>query len=268
MFTASSLSRYWFFLQNFSNAPSLISNLRGGGLLASGPACDEARLWNGKRIVHPAGKGGLVGTILEVWYARCYSRPEFYRPGAGDLILDVGANVGLFSLLSGREAPKCDIHSYEACAETYQCLKSNVENFALSNVNVHHVAVGDRRGIVNLDQATNRSTDAHIVDAESADAPGAVEMVPFEEIVTSFDREIALLKMDIEGSEKAALGSLSPDALSKIQRIAMEYHDNLQPGTLDLLLSKLEGTFDVTVEPECDDAGQEQDYGMLWATRK
>ena len=75
--------------------------------------------------------------------------------------------------------------------------------------------------------------------------------------------QVALLKLDAEGAEYDAFSAATPETLRSFQRIAMEYHDNLRPGTLDLLRRKLEPSHDLIVEPTFD-----RGYGILLATRR
>ena len=72
-----------------------------------------------------------------------------------------------------------------------------------------------------------------------------------------------MLKMDVEGAEHDAFASATPSVLESFQRIAMEYHDNLRPGTLQLIQQRLKNTHDVVVEPTFD-----RGYGVLYAKLK
>ena len=87
---------YLYLMSTFRNGLSLVRAARGG------PLCQEAVLWNGQRVSHPAGRDGFVGTILELWKEQCYTRDGFYEPAEGDQIIDAGAHVGLFSIWLAR----------------------------------------------------------------------------------------------------------------------------------------------------------------------
>ncbi len=73
--------------------------------------------------------------------------------------------------------------------------------------------------------------------------------------------EIALFKCDIEGSEFSLFEASHQDDIARIRRYAIEYHDNIRPGTLPLLESKLRDTHSIRIEPAPDH------YGMLYAVR-
>jgi hypothetical protein len=60
---------------------------------------------------------------------------------------------------------------------------------------------------------------------------------------------VALLKMDIEGSEYEVIAQADSAILRRFERVAVEYHDNLRPGTLDLLEDRLDRTHLLDVRP-------------------
>ena len=108
-----------------------------------------------------------------------------------------------------------------------------------------------------------RSLD-HRLSACSATTPG-VDSVPvhsFSAVIELAGGEIALFKLDIEGAEHDVFATAQDADLRRVARFAIEYHDNLRPGTLDLLRGRLLGSHDVSVQ-----SGAEG-YGMLYATRK
>jgi hypothetical protein len=65
-------------------------------------------------------------------------------------------------------------------------------------------------------------------------------LIPLDEVLkrTATD-SIALLKIDAEGSEVDILSLNTPDILSPVQRVAVEYHDRLRPGALRAVQSSL-----------------------------
>ena len=51
-----------------------------------------------------------------------------------DHILDIGANIGVFSILSTVLYPEAKIHAYEPCKKTYEYLKQNVDDIKLEEL--------------------------------------------------------------------------------------------------------------------------------------
>ena len=263
--TFHSASLYWYLLRTFRNGPALIRTFRNGGLLANGPTIDEAVFWDSTRLCHPLGRGGFIGTLLEVLWENAYRLGDFYTPRPGDVVIDLGAHVGIYAFNVLRNYP-CRVVALEPSAENFACLKKNLEPFGEPRAKVYNLAVGGKAGRVNVEtpKSTNRSHDARVVPCADGDGVG-VEMVPLEAVLDLAQcNRIPLLKMDIEGSEYDVFSELDDARLPCFERIAMEYHDNLREGTLDLLKDKLQGTHDLTITGEGDGGG----YGMLFAKLK
>jgi len=259
------LGTYWFLLRSFRNGLALVQNLRKGGLLPNGPTVDEAVFWDGTRLMHPPGRGGFIGILLEMFRDNVYEIGEFYTPRPKDVVVDIGAHVGLFSYVLLRDHP-CRVVAFEPFKENFACLEHNLKRFDGTRVGIFNIAVGAERGKVQLEipESTNRTHDAILTVAEG-DEPGLIDMIPLDEVfaVAGTDR-IALLKMDIEGSEYDAFKEASPSCLRGFEKIAMEYHDNLREGTLELLKSRLEETHALTVIPH----GPGITHGTLFASLK
>ena len=255
--TRTNIRRYLYLLRTFRNAWDLIRAYR------SGEPVEQAVLWDGRRLIHPAQRSGFVGTILEVWWEQVYTS-GFYTPRAGDQIVDAGAHVGLFSLWAARQEPRCRVLAIEPFSENHACLKRNVSAFAATGVTVLQAALGGRVGKAVIRPVGDRSID-HLL--EDAAAMPDVEPVEVLDLAALLDRagarEIAFFKCDVEGSERDAFETATPDTLARIERIALEYHDNLRPGTLDLLRERLAATHEVEVRPEPG-----QLHGLLRAWRR
>jgi FkbM family methyltransferase len=250
------LRNYAYLLSRFRNGMALIQSLRRG------TQCTEAEEWNGTTFVHPE-RGGLAGTLVELWIERCYLPDGFYEPRPGDVIVDVGAHVGLFAIWMARRHPDCRVVAVEPSDENHPCLAANVEAAGLGNVTVHQKAISGTYEHGALRPCTDRSID-HRFEASEPGEAGGVSAVPLAGLFELAGTErIAFLKMDVEGAEHAAFASADPSDLERIDRLALEYHDNLVPGTLALLQERLADTHDVHVVPTFDRA-----YGVLYAVRR
>ena len=71
------------------------------------------------------------------------------------------------------------------------------------------------------------------VDSNQGDGIPVIPLSGLFDLVRA--QEIDFLKVDIEGSEHDVFAAASPDVLGRFKRIAMEYHDQIAPGTLALL---------------------------------
>jgi FkbM family methyltransferase len=69
----------------------------------------------------------------------------FLRPG--DTFVDIGANLGLFSLIAAHlVGPQGRVHAFEPSAKTFGRLKANMELNRFQNVTLHDLALSDSAG--------------------------------------------------------------------------------------------------------------------------
>jgi FkbM family methyltransferase len=240
---------------HFRNGRTLVERMR-----AAQP-CDEVVLWDGTRISHPPQRAGLLEAVQEIWLERIYT-DGFYRPTDGDVIVDAGANIGLFTIYVARQNPKCAVIALEPFAENFRYLQANVVQTRLKNVTCCEVALGAGFGTGQMLAVGSRSLD-HVLRMDSNQAQG-VPIIPLSGL---FDLartpEIDFFKVDIEGSEHDVFANAAPDLLRRFKRIAIEYHDQIVPGTLSLLQRVLSPTHHLTVHPSGMDG-----CGILLARRR
>src|SRR5688572_30814710 len=68
---------------------------------------------------------------------------EFIKPGM--TLLDVGANIGYYSLLAGKlVGPSGRVHAVEPCAKNLTFLERNIHLSKLQNITVHRYAAGEK----------------------------------------------------------------------------------------------------------------------------
>lgn len=123
-------------------------------------------------------------------------------------ILDVGANVGEYSLIARRINKECRIIAFEPVPSTFSLLKRNTSN---SNIEIHNCALGNKSG-KSLISVPQDSTLASLLDYKQECAGRTSENIEIdvrtgeEFILGDTDlKEISLLKVDTEGYEPEVL---------------------------------------------------------------
>ena len=130
------------------------------------------------------------------------------RPG--DVFVDVGANIGYFSLLASRlVGPDGAVIAIEASPRTFELLADNVTRNSARNVRLVNLAASDVRGVAPLYEgpASNRgrTTTQQVGGPPTATVPSA----PLEEILTAAELHGArVIKIDVEGGEIPVLRGL------------------------------------------------------------
>lgn len=124
---------------------------------------------------------------------------HFLRPG--DLFLDVGANVGSFSVLASGVVGARSV-ALEPVPSTFRSLQRNIAiNGLRERVSPICVAAAAEAGVVRF--STDRDTVNQVVDASYAGGAVDVPTRPLDEVgdLTS----LALCKVDVEGFEREVL---------------------------------------------------------------
>jgi FkbM family methyltransferase len=176
------------------------------------------------------------------------------------VVLDVGANIGLFTLYAARRAPKARILSLEPFPTTFARLLTNVRDHHLdSRVVCLNYALTGVRGLRVMRDASVPSQRRSLESTESVASGTQVLGKTLQEMMDENDlRQVDLLKMDIEGSEYEVLLSAPPSVLARISRIALEYHGDSAPYSKQQILDHLgQGGFALTRDV-CDELG----YGV------
>ncbi len=122
------------------------------------------------------------------------------RPG--DTVIDVGANVGYYTVLAARRVgPTGTVHAFEPDADNVRLLRENVALNGLGNVTVHATAVADRLGTARLHLDPANRGD-HRLYASRGEARAALT-VPMTTLDAEFPdpARIRLIKLDAQGSE-------------------------------------------------------------------
>jgi FkbM family methyltransferase len=127
------------------------------------------------------------------------------RPGMH--ILDVGANIGLYTLLFSRltgEGGK--VFAFEPEPNLFSILCENLEGNGVSNVTPFQCAAGDANGRATLQRATFNSGDNRLGAGKSSAQAIEVEVARLDEMVPM--PTVDFIKLDVQGHELAALNGM------------------------------------------------------------
>ncbi|MDH3249889.1 MAG: FkbM family methyltransferase [Acidimicrobiia bacterium] len=165
--------------------------------------------WGGKLIV-PADDLSLTPTLVqEGMYDSGLTRFLIANLRPGDTFVDVGANLGVFSILAAlRTGPRGHVHAIEANPSLVEVIHDNVAlNYLQDRITVTSAAAVAEPGNVDL-HVTGRFMGESSIDPAPRDYRGAVSSVTvpgmrLDEI--PIDTDVRIMKIDVEGAELAAL---------------------------------------------------------------
>jgi FkbM family methyltransferase len=127
---------------------------------------------------------------------------------SGDIVYDVGANLGYISLcLAKQVGPNGQIAAFEPIPQNVDVLRKNIANNGLSNVRVFDVAASDRKGEAVIRTAGNFATSSLVWHRKNSSAEELViKTVAIDDLVKSGElAEPTFVKIDVEGAEGLAL---------------------------------------------------------------
>lgn len=156
-------------------------------------------------------------------------RLESLRPTPMSIV-DIGANVGVFTLRAAELFPGVRISAFEPSPVAYEQLVQNVRaNPALTKIDAHRCAVVGSSDVHDVEfwiDAAGSPCSTLIESAVRDGAAGRWEKVPalsLSSILVSAGA-VDLLKLDVEGAEYEIMRETAPAALARVRRIVVEYH--------------------------------------------
>lgn len=122
-------------------------------------------------------------------------------------VLDIGANIGIMTYHLSKELPQATIHSFEPIPDNLIVLKRIVRKFNLTNVEIHPIAIGNKKETLKMILPFNGKTKmqglSHVKHDSITDWNEGQEFdVPADRLDDLFPNEkITGIKIDIENFE-------------------------------------------------------------------
>lgn len=201
----------------------------------------------------------------EIFAERCYLQHGIeLRPG--DVVFDVGANIGMFTLFAHLECPGVTVHAFEPAPVPYAALRANAELHGVAG-RFDQCAVSDMAGRGELtfypdatllsgfhpdpaarDQMArtlglNEGYSLEEIDRMLAHMPDTSEIIDtpivrLSDVIADRGIEaVGLLKIDVEKNERQVLRGVDGADWPRIRQVVAEVHD--VDGALDEVLTLL-----------------------------
>jgi FkbM family methyltransferase len=198
-------------------------------------------------LVFHSGPGDSAGFLFfEIFVNGCYRRGLPSEPG-GDVV-DIGANIGAFTLDAASRYPAATVHAYEPDPQTCAVLRRNVEANGLSaRVRIWNEAVAGAAGTLRLWRGEGSVVASAHLQASARGEFCDVPAVTLQTVVARTSGRVGVLKMDCEGAEADILEAAGA-ALDAVDYLVAEYHPVLVPDVVPRIRRALEPSFAVTAE--------------------
>lgn len=192
----------------------------------------------------------------EVFIDNSYELPASIK---GETVLDLGAHIGSFSLLSLTRGAK-QIVAVEPDPKNFEVLTRNLSPYA-STVLINKAVWKNNRDDVSVCGLS--SLPSHIKTVENCQPSKVCKKttpVTIEEIFSQTDIEtIDFLKTDIEGAEIEVFSTLPREFFKRINKITGEWHGLKTP---QILKQHLSAFYDIIFRPT------ETNVGYFFASKK
>jgi FkbM family methyltransferase len=130
----------------------------------------------------------------------------------GSVVIDVGANIGYFSVLFARRVGRAGtVIAFEPGRENVKLLRWNVRRAGLGNVRIVEAALGDHDGEGTLFLNPVHPADHRIFEAREARPSRRIRVVTLDTVLADPDvvARIALVKIDVQGAEMQVLRGMT-----------------------------------------------------------
>jgi FkbM family methyltransferase len=177
----------------------------------------------------------LYVRLNDFFIGAAIAREHAYEPGVtreienflfpGATFVDVGANIGFFTLLGAAlVGPWGHVIAFEPNPENCQLLQRSLDKNQFHNVQVFQNALAETAQKLNFFGGTINSNGCLIHESERAESPRIiqVEAVTLDQALPTLPR-LDLIKMDIEGAEPRAWQGMSKTIQSYRPVIILEF---------------------------------------------
>ena len=195
--------------------------------------------------------------INEIYVVKEYSKLLRYLK-KGSVVIDVGAQMGIFSIFSALRDKSIKVYSYEPFLPNYTLFEKNIKLNNLSKqIFPFNKGVGKKNEMRSF-TISDKNTGGHGFYCTDSSKKIQIKTISLKEVFEENKiKKCDFLKMDCEGAEYEILFNTPDNYLKKIKSITMEYHDNGNVAELKKFLEKK--GFKVSVVGDAD--------GLLYAYR-
>lgn len=126
----------------------------------------------------------------------------------GSIFVDVGANIGLYSLLAARQVgPTGKVFAFEPSYREYRNLLGNIMLNDIGCIIPNNTAIGEKPGVVEIAIKDYQTGGNFIASTEIGDKViiNTINITSLDDVFRGLNDAINLVKIDVEGYELKAL---------------------------------------------------------------
>ena len=152
----------------------------------------------------------------------------------GDIVIDIGANIGIVSIYLAKKYPFLKIYAFEPVRQNYECILKNIElnNIKDGIITVENIALTKDRRKLNMIVPIYNTGQSNIHNRYSSPLLSNIDpnipSIKLDDVFSKYNiEECKLLKIDCEGAEYEILYSTNESNLKKCNTLLAEFHGNI-----------------------------------------
>jgi len=142
---------------------------------------------------------------------------EDVRVESGDTVVDVGSNIGEFSLSICTLAGK--VYAFEPDPVPFNCLEKNAEDH--TNIFPFKIALSDRTGVLKFFSAP-KTADSSIVEPDVPYEQTLLDATTLDDFFADRNEKIDFLKVEAEGWEPEVLRGATRILSTSVRKVAVD----------------------------------------------
>jgi FkbM family methyltransferase len=177
------------------------------------------------RPLHVTGDSGGLATYYEIVTREIYGQRPGFAPATGHVVVDVGANIGVFSAVAAaRLGPQGRLVSIEPHPHAYALLLRNAGGYETRS-HLIEGACGERPDRLELRYVPGRLSVSSFEPRDDRTEAVTVDVRPLDDILDELDvDEIDLIKLDVESHELSVIAG-ARRAVGRARRVVVETDD-------------------------------------------
>lgn len=191
--------------------------------------------------------------FTHVWLLKEYGKDDFEIKDT-DIVIDIGAHIGLFALFSSQFCKNGKIYCFEPVKENFDLLESNLKINDIKNVVAINGAVSTITGVITIYLNNDESGHSMYVKGEKQIQVKSFSLKDIFELYKI--KKCNFIKIDCEGEEYKIIESLTDMCFEKINKMCIEYHfADTKPELLQNMIKKLNSTYTIETRDILPDIG-------------
>lgn len=142
----------------------------------------------------------------------------------GDIVIDIGANIGIFTLLFAKlVGSNGHVYAFEADPTNFEILKKNIEINSYQNTTLENKAIFHKNEKINLFLSPSNPGDHRIYDSNDGRKSIQINSIILDDYILQKKVDVDFVKIDVQGSELSVIQGMKKLLEPNNIKIMMEF---------------------------------------------